>query len=797
MARLLYRLGTTAYRRWPVFIGGWLLLAVVVGGLAGAISKPFSDEFSIPGIPSEKAATLQKDLFPASGDAFDDASVNVVLAAPEGSTLDDATYGPVVEKLVGDIKALPQMKADTPEQPANPQLGNPVQLAAQQQKQFVDAATSAGGDVAAARANAAAVSPSAEDGRVGVMSFSWDVKTPADVKESSVEKLDAALDTAREAGLTAEINGAGSKTQPELGLTSEAIGIGVALVVLVLTFGALVAAGMPLVTAVLGVGIGLSGVTALTAVMDLNSSTTILASMIGLAVGIDYALFILARYRNELQHTDDRQHAAGIAVGTAGSAVVFAGLTVLIALAALSVVNIPFLTAMGLAAAATVLVAVLVALTLLPAILGLLKSKAFGGTVRRYRPTRDAEGRVLNNGVRWARLVGKQPLAFAAVVVIALGALAVPLKDLHLAFPTDSTSSPDTTQRKASDLMSEYFGPGREGPLLTVVDARDVPDGQRDQAFADVAAWASEQKDVANAQVLATNAVIDPASGEVTTPATGALVQITPSTGPDDTATQDLLLSLRDGQSGIEARTGTTIGITGLTAITTDISDRLSSALPIYLAIVIGLAFILLMLVFRSILVPLTATAGFLLSVLATLGVTVAIFQEGTFGLFDPQPIVSFMPIFLIGLVFGLAMDYQVFLVTRMREAHVHGMSTREAVVDGFRNSARVVTAAATIMIAVFAAFMLQSEPIVQSMGFALASAIVFDAFIVRLVLIPALLFLLGEKAWWLPGWLDRILPNVDVEGESLDRTPPSARKDAEGRGDGAGGVGSPELTRV
>ena len=223
-------------------------------------------------------------------------------------------------------------------------------------------------------------------------------------------------------------------------------------------------------------------------------------------------------------------------------------------------------------------------------------------------------------------------------------------------------------------------------------------------------------------------------------------------------------------QAGIEAQTDPVVGVTGLTAITTDVSDRLNSALPIYLAVVIGLAFVLLVLVFRSILIPLTATLGFLLSVLATLGATVAVFQEGAFGLFEGQPIVSFMPIFLIGVVFGLAMDYQVFLVTRMREAHVHGLPTHEAVVDGFRNSARVVTAAATIMIAVFSGFILEDTAVVKSMGFALAVSIVFDAFVVRMVLIPSVLYLLGERAWWLPTWLDRVLPNVDVEGESLER---------------------------
>ncbi|MBZ5738247.1 MMPL family transporter [Nocardioides mangrovi] len=752
MATLLYRLGKTAYRRWPAFIAGWVILLVAVGGIAAGFSKPMTDAFSIPGIPSEKAADLQQELFPASGDALDSANVTVVVSAPEGHTLDESRYSKAVDSLVSDLEALPQMPEDA-------QLANPVQAADAQRQQLIESARQSGTPPGEAKANAEALSPLSSDRQVGTISFEFDVDTSADVAASTIDDLTAAMDQARDAGLTVEANGQGLSGDVEAGGSSELIGIAVALVVLVLTFGSLVAAGLPILTAVFGVALGITGVTAMTAFMDIGSSTPMLASMIGLAVGIDYTLFILARYRNELHHTEDREEAVGIAVGTAGSAVVFAGLTVLIALSALAVVRIPFLTAMGLAAAATVLIAVLVALTLLPAILGLLKSKAFGGRVRRYAPHREPDGHVLNNGVRWARLVGKRPIAFVLAVIIGLGALAIPLKDLHLAFPTDSTAASDTTQRKASDLITDAFGPGRESPLMIVVDATDVPEKDRQASIAQVADWAEGQQDVSNAQVIATNDA-----------GTGAQILVTPSSGPDDTATEDLLQDLRDEQAGIESDTGTVIGVTGQTAIQTDVSERLADALPIYLAVVIGLAFLLLMLVFRSILVPLTATLGFLLSVLATLGVTVAIFQQGTFGLMEGQPIVSFMPIFLIGLVFGLAMDYQVFLVTRMREAHVHGYSTKEAVVDGFRNSARVVTAAATIMTAVFAAFMLQDQAIIKSMGFALAVAVVFDAFIVRMVLIPATLYLLGEKAWWLPRWLDRLLPNVDVEGENLDR---------------------------
>lgn len=747
MARLLYRLGSTAFRRWPLFIAGWLLLAVVLGSVAAAFSKPMSDEFTIPGIPSEAAADLQQELFPEAEDAFDDATVNVVVAAPEGHTLDEPQYADAIADLIADIPSLPQMSGD-PE--ANPGLVDPTVAAQQAPPAF---------------------SPLSEDGRIGTLSFEWDVETASDIEPESIEAAEELFADHEGAadGFVVEANGPGMQSMSPPGGAAELIGIGIALIVLLLTFGSAIAAGMPILTAIFGVGLGMTGITAMTALTDIGTSTPMLATMIGLAVGIDYTLFILARYRSELHHTDDRQHATGIAVGTAGSAVVFAGLTVLIALSALAVVRIPFLTAMGLAAAATVLIAVLVALTLLPAILGMLKSWTFRGRFRSEHVERDEHGLVINNGVRWGRFIGRAPVAVVAIIVIGLAALAVPISQMYLAFPTDSTAPTDTTRRQASDLMTEAFGPGREGPLLVVVDGRDIADdGARQAAFEQVTTWAGDQDDVADATLAATNEA-----------GTGALIQVTPESGPDEPATLDLLEALRDGQSGIEEQTGTTTGVTGLTAITTDVSDRLTGALPLYLLVVVGLAFILLMLVFRSVLVPLTATLGFLLSVLATLGATVAVFQEGALGIFEGQPIVSFMPIFLIGMVFGLAMDYQVFLVTRMREAHVHGLSTREAVVDGFRNSARVVVAAATIMIAVFAGFMLEEDPVVKSMGFALAASILFDAFIVRMALIPAVLYLLGEKAWWLPAWLDRLLPNVDVEGTSLERDSlPAVRDD-------------------
>ena len=751
MATLLYRLGKTAFRRWPVFIAAWLVALIGFGALAGAISKPMVDAFSIPGIPSLTAQDTQKELFPDTPDAQDQASVTVVVAAPKGESLRDPAYAGKVDRLVADLQALPQM-------PAEPKLVSPVVAADAQYQRAVKGAVQGGTPRDVARTNARALLPLSQDGRVGTISWEFDVPSVADVEASTRDALLADLATAREDGLTAEVNGSAMQAVPETGGTSELLGILVAAVVLVITFGSLVAAGLPILTALVGVGLGLIGISLATAFTTIGTTTPILATMVGLAVGIDYTLFILSRYRNELRETDDRQEAVGRAVGTAGSAVVFAGLTVLIALSALSVVGIPFLTSMGLAAALTVLLAVLVALTLLPAILGLLKSKAFGARVRKREDKRDDRGLAVNNGVRWARLIGRAPVAVVLLVVIGLGALAVPLTSMQLSLPSDSTAASATTQRKAADLVSDAFGPGRQAPLLLVVDGRGIDTAAaRQAAYGDVLTWAATQEDVANAQVIATNKA-----------STGAQILITPSSDQSDPSTLALLDNLRTDQPVIEDLTGTRLGVTGVTAIQTDVSDRLTSALLPYLVIVVGLAFLLLMLVFRSLLVPLTATLGFLLSVLATLGATVLVFQKGLFGLVEGQPLVSFMPIIVIGIVFGLAMDYQVFLVTRMREAYVHGASARDAVVDGFRNSARVVAAAATIMISVFAAFMLQDDALIQSIGFALAAAVFFDAFVVRMALIPAVMYLIGDRAWRLPAWLDRILPNVDVEGEKL-----------------------------
>ncbi|MDN5706788.1 MMPL family transporter, partial [Corynebacterium casei] len=549
-------------------------------------------------------------------------------------------------------------------------------------------------------------------------------------------------------------------------------------IVLLITFGSMVAAGMPLISAVIGVGVGLLGVQLSSIFTDsVAEMTPMLASMIGLAVGIDYALFIVARFRNQLitssglndlspkefaaelkkMDKETRAHAMGMATGTAGSSVVFAGITVVIALAALTIIGIPFLSTMAIAAAATVAIAVLVALTFIPGLLGLLGTKIFAGRVPGPKVP-DPEDEKPTVGLKWVRQIRKHPVVSLVAGILILGIAAIPAAQMRLAMPTDGMSAQGTPQRESYDMIDEAFGPGRNAPMVAFVDVADVAEQERMPAIQDILTDFQATEGVVNAQIIATTDNMD-----------AAQVMITPTTGATDEETTQTLEALRSHQAEFTDTTGGTYGITGITPIFDDISERLSDVLVPYIAIVLVLAFIVLLLVFRSIWVPLIAAGGFALSMAAAFGVTVGIFQEGMFGIItDTQPLLSFLPIMLIGLTFGLAMDYQVFLVTRMREGYVHGKTAANATSNGFKHGARVVTAAAIIMISVFAAFMLIDEPFIRTMGFALAVGVAFDAFIVRMLIIPATMFLLGDKAWWIPKWLDKILPNMDIEGTAL-----------------------------
>ena len=432
----------------------------------------------------------------------------------------------------------------------------------------------------------------------------------------------------------------------------------------------------------------------------------------------------------------------------------------MIALAGLAVVNIPFLTQMGLAAAGTVVVSVVIALTLLPALLGFIGPRVLGGRIpglRSHDPEQD-EGHTL--GSRWGVFVAGHPVPVLLVGVLALLTIAVPALDIRLGLPDDGMAAADTTQRKAYDLLSAGFGPGFNGPLTVVVDTTGAK--VLDPATK-VASAVAALPDV----VAVTPPIVNPAGNT-------AILSVIPKSGPNDPATGDLVSGIRDSAAVRQAQAGAAVAVTGPTAINIDISGRIAQSLLPYLALVVGLAILLLMLVFRSILVPVKAALGFLLSVAAAFGAVVAVFQwgwlSGLLGVAATGPIVSLMPIFLIGVVFGLAMDYEVFLVTRMREEFVHGTEPTQAVITGFRHGVRVVTAAAIIMISVFAGFLSSHETLIKAMGFALAAAVALDAFVVRMTIVPAVMTLLGRSAWWLPGWLDRLLPSVDVESESLRR---------------------------
>jgi len=485
--------------------------------------------------------------------------------------------------------------------------------------------------------------------------------------------------------------------------------------------------------------------------VDVSSTAPILALMLGLAVAIDYSLFISSRHRSQLAEGMDEEESVARATATAGSAVLFAGATVVIALAGLSLVGVPFLTAMGLAAAATVLTAVLVALTLLPALLGFVGPRVLPRKVRKAGVVKTAPG----FGFRWARLVTRFRVPIVAVGIIGLGVLAIPTQDMRLALPDGASAAAGTNQRVAYDLAAGAFGPGSNGPLVVVVTTDDPA-----KTGALVEQVMGKSKGLQDVAAVAPG----PASANGKT----RLVTVIPTGGPASEQTADLVKNLRNAVHPL----GGDISVTGNTAVGVDVSNKLTAALPLYLIVVIGLSFLLLLLAFRSILVPLKATLGFLLTIGATFGITVAVFQKGwgasLLGVDSPGPLVSFLPIIMMGILFGLAMDYEVFIVSRVREEFVHGKHATDATIQGVGHGARVVTAAALIMAAVFAGFMFAEDPIIKTIGFGLTIGVLIDAFVVRMTLVPAVLTLLGDRAWFFPRWLDRITPKVDIEGDSL-----------------------------
>ncbi|MCR1785631.1 MMPL family transporter [Nocardioides carbamazepini] len=758
MSTFLYRLGRTAFGRPWLFIGGWVaVLAAVVGGVAiNGVSV--SSEMKIEGTEAQTVLDRVADELPeASG-----GQASVVFTVPVGERLDTPERLAVIsgtvsnvydlEKVVNPLDAAlggaGQGPAGTPHEdaPVDPQAGSDQQ-APPYQPLVVDGAPVPGVLVSS-------------DGQVALFQFQFTVASTS-LTDDDVSSVVEVVERAEQGtGMTVLPSDSLKALEIPVGI-GEVIGLAVAALVLVLTLGSLIAAGLPLVTALVGIGIGVGGAYALSNVVEMNSATPVLGLMVGLAVGIDYALFVVNRQRRLiLDQGLAAQEAAGRAVGTAGSAVFFAGLTVLIALTALTVIGIAVLSTMALVAASTVALAVLIALSLLPALLGLVGERICSD---RARARRHAQAKTESHGVadQWVKGVIRYRWPVIAGVAVILVVMAVPAASMNLGIPSGATANQDTAARQSYEAVSRSFGEGFNNPLLVTAEPTDTASNLTPELTAKLMDEFQARDDI----VLAAPVGINEA-GDL------AVFSIIPTSGPDDEATSDLVKSLREPDHPIARDNQVQLGVTGFTAIRIDMSDKIASVLPFYLGIIIVLSVLILMLVFRSVVVPIKATAGFLLSILATFGATTAVFQwgwlSGLFGVDTGGPLMSFMPIIVTGILYGLAMDYEVFLVSSMREAHIHGEAARPSVVHGFDQASRVVVAAAIIMVAVFSGFIFSHDIMIKQIGFALAAGILIDAFIVRLTLVPALMAVFDERAWWLPRWLDRLLPDLDIEGDKL-----------------------------
>jgi len=719
VATLLYRLGRFSFRHPWRMLAVWLILMIGMLGGGLALGGKTDDSFAIPGTESQNAIDRLEAVFPSAAGA----AAQIVVQVPTGASVDTQPYKAAIAELVSKASQVPG----------------------------VDSASSPFGayasDAVSANKSAAIIA----------VQFTHQQD---DVKPASLTDLEKLSPIAGDAGMKIGFGGSVFQDNTVAISPTEGLGVVFAGIVLFIAFGSLLAAGMPLLTALVGIGVTMGGVLASAKFIIIGSSTPLLALMIGLAVGIDYGLFILSRHRNQLAHGMTPEDSAATAVATSGSAVVFAGGTVIIALLGLLVVGIPFLSAMGVAAAAGVLVAIFASTTLLPALLGLAKGrlvpKPGSRAFTRANPDETSKRKSLGEG--WVTGVMKRPLVAVIAVIGLLGVVAIPAFSLELALPTGASQPAGSTTRASYDLIDKSFGPGRNGPLVVLVDIT-----QTTAIAADLKAIRSDLQKLPDVSYVS--------QGLPNQSYDTAILQVIPKSAPDSPVTTTLVGRIRAMNSKIVDRWNTPIEVTGDTAVQIDISTRLNSALIPFGAIVVGLSILLLMMVFRSVFVPIKAAIGFLLSVFTSFGVVVAIFQWGwlapQLGVI-PGPILSFLPIILMAVLFGLAMDYEVFLVSGMRESYVHTGDAKQAIVKGFSGAARVVTAAALIMFFVFASFIPDGSSVIKPMAVGLAVGILADAFLVRMTLVPAVMTLLGRAAWWMPKWLGRILPNVDIEGERL-----------------------------
>jgi RND superfamily putative drug exporter len=753
MSKWLYRIGKTAYRKpWP-FIAAWLILIGVIVAAIASNGIKMNNETRIDGTEAQAVLDKLAEDFPvASG-----GQGSFLFAVPEGEQIDDANH---INALVGAINSVYALDF----------VVNPMELLTDsasigQLQQMQQQLAQLQGTEPSYRALIINGQPIpgvkiSANGNIALFQFQLTEQVDDLTDEQREQLMASAFVEGKQADIRVIPAGTLKGTDLPISGINELIGLVVAGIILVVTLGSLIAAGLPLVIALFGVAVGVGGTFALSGLFEINRLTPVLALMIGLAVGIDYALFIVNRQRKLIiEEKLSAEEAAARAMGTAGSAVFFAGLTVMIALSGLFVIGIAFLSGMALVASVTVLIDVLAALTLLPALLRFIGEKIVSAKARTHSPKNDQAKRTFS--LRWVGALIRYKWIAVCGIILVLGVVALPAAEMNLGMPSGESANRDTSERQSYDLISENFGEGYNGTLLLVAENRDgtpIDPSQYFQLLLNI----QQREDVTEV-----------APGGFNPDGTIGIISIVPAAGPTDKETEELVHDLRNDPL-LSGNTNIVVGITGLTAINIDISKKLAEVFPIYIGIIVVLSLLILLVVFRSVIVPLKATVGFLLSILATFGATTAVFQWGwlgfLFGVDTGGPLLSFIPIMVSGILYGLAMDYQVFLVSSMRESYSHGSKGDQAVATGYSLASKVVVAAALIMVSVFASFIFTEEIMIKQIGFVLAIGILIDAFLIRMMFVPAVMSMFGDKAWWLPKWLDKILPNLDIEGEKLVR---------------------------
>ncbi|MCU4745394.1 MMPL family transporter [Streptomyces sp. G-5] len=720
MASLLHRWALIAVGRRRRVVALWLLAVSVIAVLSVRFAGDFEAGSTIPGSAAERSLATMEEHFGASNQQ----TADIVFETPAGASFQDPDQA---EALRGSLEAARSV-------PGVESVSDP--------------------------ARTGLVSP---DGRTALVRVTF---SAADDQEVGAFERAALQDTtagSRAAGMEVTFGGDAFEEKEPPVSTAEAIGLLVALVVLVITFGSLLSAGMPLITALISVLTSMTALVGFASMFSISNKAPSLALMLGLAVGIDYALFIVSRHRRELAHGRTVREAIARATATAGSAVTFAALTVIIALVGLAVAGVPMLTSMGVSAAGAVAVAALTSLGLLPALLATAGERlrpSPGSRAARLIEEAESPGDTTETkpplGTRWVALVARCPWRTLVIVTLALSALALPATQLHLAL-TDHGGEPASTEvRQSYDKVSDAFGPGANGPLVVLVTNTSR-------------SALEETAERTAAELRYVDGIARTSPVEYAPDGAAARIQVIPETGPRDPKTADLVSEIEAGVGPLARESGSEVAVTGQTAVSIEVSEKLSASLLPFALVVVGLSVLLLMAAFRSVAIPIKATLGFLLSVAASLGVVVAVFQwgwlAGPLGVPATGPVFSFVPIIVMAVLFGLAMDYEVFLVSAMREDYLRTRDPRAAIIGGARHSARVVTAAAVIMIAVFAGFLVSHDPAIMPIALGLTVGVLIDAFAVRMTLMVAVMSVLGRRAWRLPVWLDRWLPNLDVEG--------------------------------